>query len=401
MKQPQRVAVFGGSFNPIHNAHTSTASAFVKKLKLDKLIFIPSAQPVHKSGEEYVSAEHRLNMCRLAAQSVKKSEVSDMEITRGGASYTVDTLAQLRGTYPDSELFLITGADMFMTIHEWKNPREIFSLACICTAPRGEYDLNALQEQEKRLNAMGARTYILDAEKMDVSSSKVRELVYNDGDISALVDANVERYIYSNYLFMDKSTINLKRIDKVLLSRMGVKRFMHSLNVAAESRWLAERYGADPRKAQLAGLLHDIAKETPPDEQMKIMENAGENLSDVERSAPKLWHAIAGAAFVRSVMGIEDEDIYHAIRSHTSGRAGMSTLEKVVFTADFIGLDRDYEEADKMRELAGMSLEYAMEFGLSFSISDLATRRLTIDPNSVLCYNEIVMQNKRKKSDLK
>ncbi len=398
MKQPHKVAMFGGSFNPIHKGHTETAAAFVKKLKLDKLLFIPSAQPVHKSGEEYVSTRHRLNMCKLAAHGVKKAEVSDIEITRGGASYTVDTLAQLRDMYPDSELFLITGADMFMTMLEWKNPQEIFRLARVCTAPRGEYSLCVLKEQEKKLNDMGARTYILDADKIDVSSSKVRELVYSDEDISELVDESVEKYIYANYLFMNKGTISLKRIDKVLLSRMGAKRYMHSLNVAAEARWLALRYGADTEKAQLAGLLHDITKETPPDEQLRIIESAGVALSEVERGAPKLWHAIAGAAFVRSVMGIEDEDIFNAIRCHTSGRAGMSTLEKVIFTADFIGLDRDYAEVDKMRALANMSLEYAMEFGLSFSISDLATRRLTIDPNSVLCYNEVVARNKEKKS---
>ena len=106
----------------------------------------------------------------------------------------------------------------------------------------------------------------------------------------------------------------------------------------------------------------------------------------------KLWHAIAGAAFVRYFMGIEDEDVFNAIRYHTSGRANMSLLEKCIFIADFTGAERDYDGVDEMRALANQSLEDAMTYGLSFSISDLAKRRLAIDPNSLACYNEMVLK---------
>lgn len=395
MKQPHKIAMFGGSFNPIHNAHTNLAESFIKKLKLDKLIFIPTATPPHKSDEHMVSAEHRLNMCRLASESIKKTEVSDIEIKRQGKSYTVDTLKQLRDLYPDSELYLITGADMFMTLLEWRDPQEIFSLATVCTVPRDDDDYEVLKEKEKIYNEMGAKTFILDLKRSDISSSKIRDCVYNDESISKFVDEKVENYIYANYLFMNKSKLDYNRFEKVLNARMGEKRYIHSVNVAVEAQRLAKKYGADEQKARLAGMLHDITKETIPSEQLQIIENSNIILNEVEKSSQKLWHAIAGAAFVRDVMSIDDDDVFNAIRYHTSGRANMSLLEKVIFIADFTGAERDYDGVDEMRTLADKSLEEAMAFGLSFSISDLAKKHFAIDPNSVMCYNEVVLQTNK------
>ena len=197
---------------------------------------------------------------------------------------------------------------------------------------------------------------------------------------------------------MNKSVINYDRFDKVLKARMGEKRYIHSVNVATEAKRLAKKYGADVEKARLAGILHDITKETPSEEQLKIIQRSYIKLNDVESPSPKLWHAIAGAAFVRYYMGIDDEDIFNAIRYHTSGRANMSVLEKCIFIADFTGAERDYEGVEEMRSLANKSLEDAMTFGLSFSISDLAKRRLAIDPNSLACYNEMVLRTVGKKN---
>ncbi len=387
--------MFGGSFNPIHNAHVNLASSFIKKLKLDKLLLIPTATPPHKSDSEMVSAEHRLNMCTLASEDIKKVEVSDIEIKREGKSYTVDTLRQLKEIYPDSEIFLITGADMFMTLLEWREPEEIFSLATVCSVPRNDDDVEVLEEKEKLYNKMGAKTVILDLKKCSISSSRIRELAFEDESFSKLVDPKVEQYIYANYLYMDKSKINYDRFDKVLKARMSEKRYIHSFNVAVEAQRLAKKYGADVEKARLAGMLHDITKETSGNEQLQIIENSNIILNDIERPSPKLWHAIAGAAFVRDVMGIDDEDVFNAIRYHTSGRANMSLLEKCVFIADFTGAERDYDGVEEMRSLSNKSLEEAMAFGLSFSVADLAKRRLAIDPNSLACYNEVVLKTSK------
>ncbi|MBQ2604631.1 MAG: nicotinate-nucleotide adenylyltransferase [Acutalibacteraceae bacterium] len=392
MKQQKRIAMFGGTFNPIHNAHINLALAFIKKLKLDKLLLIPTGVPPHKTDLDIIYGEHRLNMCRLAVQDYKKIEVSDIEVKRGGKSYTADTLRQLKEIYPDSEFFVIMGADMYMTLDTWHEPDTIFSLATVCTVPRNNDELEQLNAKESEYSKRGCKTIILDLKKSDISATKIRKTVFNDGVITKYVDPKVEKYIYANYLYMNKAVINYERFDKVLKARMGEKRYIHSVNVATEAKRLATKYGADVEKARLAGILHDIAKETPADEQLKIIQRAYIKLNDVESQSPKLWHAIAGAAFVRYFMGIEDEDVFNAIRYHTSGRANMSLLEKCIFIADFTGAERDYDGVDEMRALANQSLEDAMTYGLSFSISDLAKRRLAIDPNSLACYNEMVLK---------
>ena len=122
MKKVRKIAMYGGSFDPIHNAHVNIAQAFIKKLKLDKLLFIPAGQAPHKAGSDAAPDRHRLAMCELAVTNVKKAEVSDIELKRQGKSYTADTLSELSQLYPDSELYLIMGADMFMTLDTWYKP---------------------------------------------------------------------------------------------------------------------------------------------------------------------------------------------------------------------------------------------------------------------------------------
>ena len=392
MKKVRRIAMYGGSFNPIHNAHTAIASMFVKKLKLDKLLFIPTASAPHKSDSGVVDGKHRLEMCRLAAKNIKKSEACDIELNRSGKSYTIDTLCELERLYPDSELYLIMGADMFTTLLEWKQPEEIFKKAVLCTVPRNDDDITVLSEYAEKYKAMGAQTCVLDMKLIDISSTAVRQNIKDDKSISKLVCGDVAKYIYANYLYMNISEINYDRFKKVLRSRMGEKRFIHSCNVSEEAVRLAKKYGADEEKARLAGILHDVTKETPQSAQIEFMDEHEVPLTALERSSPKLWHAISGSVFVRDVMGITDEDVINAIRYHTSGRAGMSVLEKCIFIADFTSAERNYDDVEVMRALADKSLEEAMRYGLAFSISELALKNAAIDPNALECYNEVVLQ---------
>ena len=168
-------------------------------------------------------------------------------------------------------------------------------------------------------------------------------------------------------------------------------RRIHSLNVAKEAVRLAEKYGADPEKARLAGLLHDITKETPDDLQLKIIENGGIILTDVERRSAKLWHSISGAVTVRDHYGIDDEDIFNAVLYHTTARAGMSKLEKCIFLADFTSAERNYPDIDVIRKYAEVSLEDGMLYGLKFTISRLSGRGNLISPNALDAYNEILL----------
>ncbi len=192
--------------------------------------------------------------------------------------------------------------------------------------------------------------------------------------------------------------MNTEKYLSLIKSRMGERRYIHSVNVSKAAVKLAEKYGADPEKAELAGILHDSCKEIDKDEMLQIILGGGIILDDTEKASSKLWHAIAGSVYVRDALGIEDEDVINSIRYHTTGRSGMSLLEKIIFTADFISEERSYDGVDIMREKAFNNLEDAMLFGLKFTISDLASRELPIHPNAIMCYNEIVNNLSKKGS---
>ena len=185
----------------------------------------------------------------------------------------------------------------------------------------------------------------------------------------------------------------MMKIEQYLseLDRLSEYRRVHSLNVADEAVRFAEKYGADPEKARLAGLLHDVTKEADGDYQLQIIEKGGIILTDVERRSPKLWHAISGAVYVRDVLGIGDEDIFNAIRYHTTARAGMSLLEKVIFLADFTSAERSYPDIDVIRAHAEVSLEEGMLYGIRFTLSRLVGRGDMVSPDALAAYNEILL----------
>ena len=166
------------------------------------------------------------------------------------------------------------------------------------------------------------------------------------------------------------------------------KRFYHSQCVAACAAELACMYGADVEKARLAGILHDIMKDTPEDEQLKIIDRFGIMLTEAERRNSKLWHAVSAAAYVEHVLGLKDREIIDAIACHTGGKSGMGLLDKVLFVADYISADRDYPGVEGLRELVKSSLEEVMIEGIAFTIPERMGARLTLEPRSIEAYNE-------------
>lgn len=196
-----KIAMFGGSFDPIHNGHVALAHAFTEKLGLDKVLIVPAFIPPHKQQHSTVTPEQKLTMCRLAFAGEELFEVSDIEIRRQGASFTYMTLQELSALYPEDALFLITGADMFMTIQDWRNPEIIFRLATVCGVPRNQDDIADLEKQAAFLQTLGAKTEILDAGIMTVSSTEIRNRVKNGESIRDLVPDAVEQYIMANALY--------------------------------------------------------------------------------------------------------------------------------------------------------------------------------------------------------
>nr|WP_316625888.1 bis(5'-nucleosyl)-tetraphosphatase (symmetrical) YqeK [uncultured Ruminococcus sp.] len=184
---------------------------------------------------------------------------------------------------------------------------------------------------------------------------------------------------------------------ELIRSMMGDYRYTHSVNVSEEAVALAKLYGADVNDAYTAGILHDITKELPAKEQLQIIADGGIILDSVQKNAHKLWHSISGSVYVRDKLGIKNPDIIKAIRYHTTGRQGMSLLEKIVFIADFTAAERSYNGVEIMREKSRQSLEDAMLFACKFTIGDLSSRELAIHRDQLDCFNELVL-NKGKES---
>ena len=169
------------------------------------------------------------------------------------------------------------------------------------------------------------------------------------------------------------------------------KRFYHSQCVAQEAARLAQQYGADVEKARLAGILHDIMKDTPPEQQLKILQDSGILLTKTQRHNRKLWHALAGAAYLQQTLQVKDGDIVEAVRCLTSGKKDMSLLEKVLFVADYISADREYPGVERMRQAAYRSLEEAIVEGVLFTVQELMGQRLPVAAESVEAYNDALL----------
>lgn len=178
----------------------------------------------------------------------------------------------------------------------------------------------------------------------------------------------------------------------IIRSKLSSYRFVHSLEVAKSAEYLAEKYGGDKEKMYLAGLLHDILKEADREATFHYIEKYNMTLTPLEQVTPKLWHAMVGAEYIKNELNIEDEEIITAVRFHTTGRKDMTLSEKILFIADFISADRDYNGADEMRERAEKSLECAMDMGLSFTIADLIEHGRPVHPDTVDAYNDIKLQ---------
>lgn len=197
-----KIGIFGGTFNPIHIGHTMLAEYCKKEIGLDRVILIPTYTPPHKSGNDLAPTMHRLKMCELAVLECDGFEVSDIEIQRMGKSYTFETLTSLKNTYPNDEIFLIVGADMFLTLDKWKKTEIIFSKAKIAAVPRNSSDCDELSDfYNRKLRPMGANAVILPKPVLTVSSTFIRENINKPNLVKSLLCESVYEYIVKNNLY--------------------------------------------------------------------------------------------------------------------------------------------------------------------------------------------------------
>ena len=381
----KKTGVFGGSFNPPHLGHRRLAVSAADRLGLDRVIIMPAGVPPHKVPVAFAGAADRAEMCRLTFADDPRFEISTLEIERGNKSYTVDTLNELKKIYPGDEFYLITGSDMLETFKQWYKWEEILSLAYVCTAVReksAKLDYSGYTAQQKK------RFIPIDAEPVEISSTAIRNALASGSDVSQYLDGRVVDYIKINALYADR----FPQYRRLVESNLDSARLNHSFGVSRAARKLALQYGANADKAELAGLLHDVMKNAPKEEQKSVIERGGHKLTAVELANSKVWHAMAGEAFLRLKTDIDDPEILSAVRRHTTGAAGMSLLDKIVYIADFISEERDYPDVATVRALAAESLEKAIIYTTTYTIRDLAQKGLPIHPDTVDGYNDTLIK---------
>ena len=198
-----RIGIYGGTFSPPHYGHLQAAKAFREQMWLDFLYVIPTAVPPHKEMEVPVSAQDRLEMCRLAFSGMEGVYVSDMEIQRGGRSYTVDTLRELSGE--DRRLFFLCGTDMVLTLDSWRSPEEIFRLCYPVYVRRDDarsLDAALIAKIAQYHRDYGKVVCKIVTEPLVLSSQEVRAALREGRDISQMVPPAVKKYIADNHLYV-------------------------------------------------------------------------------------------------------------------------------------------------------------------------------------------------------
>ncbi len=382
-----RIAIYGGTFNPVHIGHVNLLQGFVDALKFDKVIVIPTNIPPHKNVSLTADAQTRLEMCKRAFDFSNVC-VSDIELKRQEKSYSINTVNQLKETYPNDELFFLMGSDMFLSLETWYRYDELKKLITFCAASRNKEDKEKLEKHAKVLEKNGAKTIVVDIDVIDLASAQIRERIMFGEEYTSLVPPKVAEIIEEKSLYSFEKSVEYFTAE--IRKKLDDNRFTHSLCVAESANYLAKKYGANCKKAYIAGLLHDITKQTSEQEQLQLIEKFGILFEDGEKQCKALWHAVTGCAYVKHVLGFKDEDFLNSIRYHTTSRKDASLLEDVVYIADFISADRNYPDVDVMREKSQRSLREAKIYGLSYTIEDNKKKGRMVGQNTVEAYNELI-----------
>lgn len=364
-----KITIYGGSFNPPHRGHVEAARAAQESLRPDKFLIIPASIPPHKElAGGSPAAEERLELARLAFADIPGSEVSDIEVMRDGKSYSADTLERLMELYPGAEFTFVMGSDMLLSFEEWYRFRFLLENMTLGVFSRSEgEDARIMQHAEYLKRTYGARCVFINHEPKPMSSSDIRLMLPERRGASYLPEAVYARIIKNGDYDARPELYWLREKAYAMLS---LKRVAHVVGCEAEAVNLSMKWGEDPENAAEAGILHDITKKLVLSDQLILCRKYGIINDTAEEENVKLLHAKTGAAVAKDMFNISDE-VYDAIRWHTTGKPDMTLLEKIIYMADYIEPNRDFDGVDKLRKLAYEDLDRAMALGLEMSLEDI------------------------------
>lgn len=384
-----KIGIYGGSFNPPHLGHTLAIREIAKKIGLDLVIVVPAAVPPHKAlAAGSPDAETRMEMLRLALAGMDSVEISPMELQRSGPSYTADTVRILHERYPSDQLYLLMGTDMFLSFHEWFEPEVICRYAAIVAAHRSVGDAKKklqIEQQAQNIRTFYQGNVILAENRfLDVSSTLVRRMLRFDCANSYLDPAVLSMILQNGLYGTSESLQNLpfSKLRDVSLSLHDPKRVPHVIGCCETAARLARRWGADEDLAARAGILHDITKALDRTAQLLLCEKYGIMTNAFEQEHFKLLHAKTGAAVAQRIFG-EIEPVTSAIYWHTTGKANMSRLEKILYLADYMEPNRQFDGVETLRSLSETDLDAALLCGFEMSIELLKAEGKPLDTNTI------------------
>lgn len=390
-----RIGIMGGTFNPIHNAHIHMAWAAKTQFNLDCVWFMPSKNPPHKDNSNIVSEEHRKRMIEHAIYEYDGFEFSDIELKREGTTYTRDTLEFLTQKYPEHSWFFILGGDSLASFEQWRDPAYIASHCTILIAGRDE---TSGEEIEKYINLYkekyNANMQVIHMENEKISSELIRSLANSGKSLQNMCPTIVERYIsfhqlygYSNHT---KEKYTNREIEQILQCCLKPKRYQHTLGVAFTAANMASIHGVDSDLAYRAGLLHDCAKYLTNHEQLATCKKYKIPYTSIEKNTPSLLHSKLGCYYAEHFFHETDSNILNAICYHTTGRPEMSSLEKIIYLADYIEPGRTTKPSpyslNEIRKACFKNLNKAMYMTLKCCITYLKEENCTIDETSKETY---------------
>ena len=381
----ERIGIYGGTFNPPHVGHIRAAQAAVSALGLTKLLLIPDRIAPHKQiPEGSPTPEQRQAMLNLAAEGLSKMEVSDRELRREGVSYSYITVEELRADYPNAELILLMGTDMFLSFDTWKNPDRILQNAALGVFYRGEKgEKAAIEAQKAEMEAKGATVYLVENDVVNISSTQMRRLLAFRC-AGELLPEGVLDYIRQYHLYNTRApwkNLSMEELEQVVISLLKPSRVAHVLGCRDTAVELAKHWGADVTDAARAGILHDITKAIDGPLQLTLCSAYGKILSDFSRRYPKTLHALTGSLVAERIFG-ENEAVVSAIEWHTTGRANMTLLEKIIYLADYIEPNRTIPGVEELRRLAFTDIDAALKLGLNMTLEHLNRQGSEVSPES-------------------
>lgn len=359
-----KIAIFGGSFDPLHKEHVNIIDGARSLLNVDRVVLLPTYNPPHKNSTA-VSYVHRVNMLKIFQKTRNFVQIDETERELGlKKSYAYVVLGELRKKYPNDELYYLIGSDSLRKFEAWAHPEEILKLVKIKVITRGD-DVDILpvcKEYSKRFG--GEITVGFGAKEESSSALRLALELGKYEEIGNRIEPQILEYIKENGLYSRFSDLLSK-----LKSTLSERTYNHSLRTAefmVENAW---RVWADYDKALLSGLLHDCAKGRAPLKE----------LCEYPTESIEVVHQYDGAEIARVEYGITDEEILDAIRYHTTAKPDFSPLGKLLYLADKLERGRSYPSVEKLRLKLQDGVDEAFKSTLSHGVDYLRARDLEID----------------------